>query len=282
MGVWIAMYLPSPELIFFLLIGIPLLILLLLAMLIVFATKSENFKNLLKRRRMLITLLATGIPLLALLFGGLLILYARAETGFRALPEGATNGEWAAQAVAENNRHLRDSHDSFRGIVVRAEVIGERSEVLSFGDSVPTNHLYSFHQLKVIDVYRGSLKVGDVIAIRQIERLESWTNYKRWLQRNAQLSQSQMEYRIVHDTWVPLSVGDDLILFLSRNVYLFEGGTELTSPQYLVSNPIQGVYRYVPSEFRDDCENFAFESVNPHNNLTLTVADLLRFRDFSD
>jgi hypothetical protein len=252
---------------------------------------NVNFSTVLKHRRTLSILLLAVLPLTIYVLMVSFAVYALSYTGFRDLPTGATNGEWAAKAVAENNKHLRESHDGFAGIIVRAEIIDERHEVFSVGDSVPTNHLYSLHQIKVLDVYNGEVEAGDILDVRQIEKLESIRRRRLWNMQRGQGREGRppSDWEMVYETFVPLSIGDDLILFLVETFPLsnvvtpreFAGGQSVVTlthnSPYSISNPIQGVYRYTPQELRGGDENFAFEPVNPHNNLILTEADLLRF-----
>lgn len=287
----------------------------LLCLRVVCIHTNERFFTVLKHRRALSISLLAGFPVAIYVLTALPTAYALSQTGLRDLPEGAKNGEWAAMAVAaESNIFLRDSHDDFEGIIVRAEVIGERSEVLRLEDTsvTATRHLYTLHTLKVLDVYRGRfevdayrnlfetgdmvkyLAVGDIFEFRQLEKHESIMRYQLWrIQRDQRRRGSFTPNRtLVYDTWIPLSVGDDLILFLvygwwplhsviPHTVRVAGQGSSWLS-HYFISNPIQGAYRYTPAELRGGDENFAFEPVNPHNNLILTQADLLRFRELSE
>ena len=104
---------------------------------------------------------------------------------------------------------------------------------------------------------------------------------------------------------LPLSIGDDLIVFLvdrySATALLYSsisptmGDSTLFSPTptnlapsqpvtnqqyylnlfYVLINPVQAVFRYTSNELRAEHDNWIFESVNIHNNLILTEYDLL-------
>ena len=221
---------------------------------------------------------------------------------FNSLPSGRYNGEWAARAVYENSRFLRDSNVNLsdRIAVIRGEIISERSEATRTGiwSADSPHNILSFHQIKVLEVYQGNFKawtssselrevqirVGDIIEVRQIKKYGCHT----YRGRNASGIFEPSEVDLVHRTWVPFSIGDDLILFLGAEMHLNRptGWQEIPIEEwsynwihYRVQNPIQGVYYYTPEELRGGQENWVFEPVNPHNNLTLTEADLLMILD---
>ncbi|MCL2400879.1 MAG: hypothetical protein FWC91_14190 [Defluviitaleaceae bacterium] len=252
--------------------------------------------------------------LMAILAFMLVIIYALSNDGFQDLHIGATNGEWAAMAIAENNRFLYDSIDDLfnSSIVIRAEVINERSEVISFGDSVQTHHLYALHQIRVLEVYRSSLEIDDIIEIRQLKQFEGLPRWQRLLFMHP-LRATISDSSLVNLVWVPISVGDELIMFLTREVrsgelpptwefidgerrdipgaFIEVDGERTRHPDFTIRpilwihytfvSPIQGVFFYTPHELRNNCDNWTFEPINPHNNLALTLADLQRLRDDS-
>jgi hypothetical protein len=244
-----------------------------------------------------------------------LLIYVLSHDGFQDLPSGAINGEWAARAVEENNSYIFDGVDDLINsphnrrrvdAVVRAIVLEVRAETVEITPALTphtysTHHLYTIYQIEVLDVYgKGVLDIDDVVDVIHIKQHESMERWFRWAfntnpYHRRSNRRNPSDFSLVHSTQVSLSAGDDLILFLHReqqediNAFPWERIDDewvriedferpiLT--HYLFSSPIQGIYRYTPQELRGDCENFAFESVNPHNNLTLTVADLLRFRE---
>ena len=243
------------------------------------------------------TILSIGIVLICLFS-----IYALTSDGFQSLPQGATNGEWAARAVAESNPFLFSSiHDLvFDSVdarlaspsapvsrvhrvvsIVRAEVIDVQSKTVISCTSEMTTHLYSIYQIRVMDVYgKGVLSAGDVVDVRQLKQLEGMIRMRRWLTGSYPF-RNPSELELVHGTRVPLVVGDDLILFLGKEVR--EGWSVYPRrhgmvTHYVIASPIQGIYRYTSQEIRGYCENWEFEPVNPHNNLILTVADLQHIR----
>jgi len=214
----------------------------------------------------------------AILFSLLFLVYGFLPAGYQDLPRGATDGSWVERAIAENNRLLSDCTHNLQGAVVRAEVVGKRVESFSFGDTVSTNHLYSLHEIKVLEVHRGN--VGENLVVIQLYQLENIMRFRRWVDNIHWITPG--EFRLVRNIPVPLSIGDELILFLQGDVYSCrERNPNLPESRVrvVVNNPIQGAYRYTPQDIRGDCENWIFESINPHNNLTLTVADLQQIRD---
>ena len=205
---------------------------------------------------------------------------------FQDLPSGAVNGEWSIQAL-ESGISMSESIEQLATrveYVVRAKIIDERYRVVNNGPvgyRVP--YLYSIYELQILDVYKGDVAVGDIIAISQ--RAMTWRQTENYSDEYGFLREGQMYIRL------PLEVGDDLILFLSFVETFSQGetGIILTTPgsgvippsdktNMWIFNRVQGIYRYTPQELRDN-DNWVFEPVNPHNNLVLTEADLQQLRD---
>ncbi|MCL2576492.1 MAG: hypothetical protein FWE27_00370 [Defluviitaleaceae bacterium] len=142
--------------------------------------------------------------------------------------------------------------------IVRVEVIDERAEKINIWMS-PANELedadfgtfdayriFTVNRIRVLEVFQGDVNVGDVLEVKQI---------------GGRMNDSVV---INHDS-VPLVVGDDLVLFLQS--YDIEG-----MPACLL-NPTQSAYRFNENAaIRDD--NTELESLNPQNDLTLTLNDL--------
>ncbi|MCL2357755.1 MAG: hypothetical protein FWC70_11510 [Defluviitaleaceae bacterium] len=189
---------------------------------------------------------------------------------FNDLPDESINGEWSARAVEAGYRRLHNNIDELgqsSSHVVRGEIVSVRNRVVYAGIDYPVPAVHSFYRLKVSDVYMGNIEQDIIIKIMQIKRLTDGGM--------SSLRHSTADGGFnVNMIRLPLSVGDDLILFLTLAEYHFF----LNLNELWRFNSIQGVYRYAPENIRAGCDNWVFESVNAHNNLTLTVADLRRFR----
>jgi len=192
------------------------------------------------------------------------------EIQFYDLPAGAIDGTWSSKAVSDG-RNLNNNIERLTlrsSYIVRAKIIDERYEVVTDSWHVPSVPiLYSFYRLKVLDVFKGEIGVGSYIEISQIKGTRNPVNRYRC---------SMDGYVRIEFIRVPLNVGDDLILFL-RYVNKSIVSTDETSRDTMTVgrfHPIQGVYHYTPLKERTH-DNWVFESVNEHNNLVLTEADLL-------
>ena len=125
-----------------------------------------------------------------------------------------------------------------------------------------------------------SLEIGDIIEVVQIKKVDinsSWP--PEVLPESLDAMHISNIRSLVSFIRVPLSVGDDLILFLNVHGMLQRSPTR---SRVTIFNSIQGAYRYTPQELRSSHENWVFESVNPHNNLVLTEADLQQLRNLRD
>jgi len=199
----------------------------------------------------------------------LLILFLwPSQPNFVDLPLGATNGEWSERAVADGRELLESIEarsDRGRG-VIKGEILSERDErLMLFTDGGPHN-LHTVYEVKVLYTYRGNFETGDIIEIQQISQLCGQR------QRIAGYPDGYISVRYIR---LPLYVGDDLIIFLSD----WPQVVTLNRRNTLSFHSIQGLYRYTPLELRDNSDNWIFESVNEHNNLTLTEADLKHIRE---
>jgi len=206
---------------------------------------------------------------------------------FRDLPRGALNGEWAAWAVTEGHPRLADSIEDLSSqsrYIVRVRIIDEREEALGWGGTARVYNLYSIYQLEILDVYKGNMPVGDNMEFMQfyrraavvLEQRQFTTGERRPRYRRPTKPPTTVDEIPLGFIRLSFEVGDELILFL--------GGSAMgiRSRPSMLLNPIQGAYRYTPQELRTG-ENWIFESINEHNNLTLTEADLLLIRErFSD
>ena len=179
------------------------------------------------------------------------------DTVFNDLPKGAVNGEWSAMAVAEGHPGLFENIEELtrRAVhVIAVEVLDKRTEAALQRD-LYVDHLFTVYTVKVLEVYKGRLKREDIWSIKQIERLEGDSRQKVM----------QYDNVILRYIRVPISIGDKLILFIDDPW----GRSSLL-------RTVQGIYRYTPAEVRAGHDNWVFESVNEHNNLIFTEADLLR------
>lgn len=175
------------------------------------------------------------------------------------IPSGASNGEWAQRAVEEGHPSLFSTIEEMADTadhIVRGEIVNVRSGTVIHRYGVNISNIYSFYSFRVLEVYSGSVAVDTVINLLQVSRVSHRKDF----------SQDPVEISYISEH---LSVGDELVLFLRPQM------TALLTPYAFSLYPIQGAYRYTPSELRDSYENWVFESVNEHNNLIFTERDLL-------
>ena len=160
--------------------------------------------------------------------------------------------------------------------IIRVEVLDSRVEMVNtwipsvneyyaVGNDIREKYdLCTIHRLRVIEVFQGSSKSGDIVEIMQLG--------------------GHLDDTIVMCTEnVPLEMGDDLIIFAFNHNYE-------NLPMVLVS-PIQGVYRVVPASSMytplglDQSQDYkknepsgaeVFESVDESNDMVLTIEDLIR------
>jgi len=172
--------------------------------------------------------------------------------------------------------------------VVKVEVLDERVELINiwmpplyecemfnyYFERYPflfeAYYIFTVHRLLVLDVFMGESHQGEILEVKLIG--------------------GQMDNVIlINDEYVPLTVGDVLVLFLET--YDIEN-----MPASLL-NPVQSVYRFTPSqanaigslERTRQYDNFSstskdyyvIESLNANNTLTLTINDLLNIAESS-
>jgi len=157
-------------------------------------------------------------------------------------------------------------------IVVKVEIIEERHEIHSMGDSVLTEDEYSVYRMEVLQVYKGHARVGAVIEMLQFNRLQVEGRFSSAPDMHGfdiGHTQDDWPYRFSIDLIrLPLQEGEQLILFLNSQVglsytFLYATIRYGLGNTYFLANPIQAAFRY-PS----------LESVNNYNNVSLTQDDL--------
>ena len=108
---------------------------------------------------------------------------------------------------------------------------------------------FTVYRIKILEVFQGDVNVGDILEVKQLG------------------GQSENLIVISHDM-IPFTIGDDLVMFL----YSFNGPAMPAS----FLNPEQSVYRF--TQANKDAVMYGFndslESLNPNNDLTLTLYDL--------
>lgn len=180
-------------------------------------------------------------------------------------------------SVDESEYHSLDDLIEFGlvNIVVKAEVLDERVEWLDytipfseeqsiyfFGEvreHEPRPELFTVHRLRVLDVFKGDVEVGDVVEVAQRGgQIENFISYAIYLR--------------------PLSVGDILVFFLrDPNLDPARENFPVTLPLNLV-NSLQGIYRLpAPSDgivafSADETLEGVPDQLAP--SLTLTLDDL--------
>jgi len=142
--------------------------------------------------------------------------------------------------------------------IVKVRVIDEREELInhSLELSMPSYSINTIHRLKVLEVFQGNTQTGDIIEVAQMGK-QGFTS---------------------HD-FVPLIVDDVLIMFLG-GVNPEEYKDFPDAKFAVITNPTQGIYR-IPStsggvSILAQNDDIVLESVNPDNNLVLTMGDLSR------
>ena len=139
---------------------------------------------------------------------------------------------------------------SYATDVVRVEVLDERVDWLNAWLEPPQGidpyELYTVHRIRVLDVFQGDAAIGDILEVRQI-------------------GGEQDDLRVINEDKVPLEVGDDLVLFLRASL--------IENLPSILLNPNQSAYYFT-------AENEALESVNPENDLVLTMEDLSQILEY--
>ena len=145
--------------------------------------------------------------------------------------------------------------------IVRVEVIDERFEFINIwlppeneleetgGDLNEVYHLFAVNRVKILEVFQGNESVGDILEVKQLG------------------GETEDLIMISYDK-VPFVVGDDIIMFLSSF------GKDAMPASLL--NPEQSAYRFTQSNenARINGINDILESLNPNNDLILTLDDL--------
>jgi len=170
--------------------------------------------------------------------------------------------------------------------VVRVLVIDERTELINtwltpenlarYGDDLPEMYMVStINTIQILEVFNGTREVGQITEVTQLGG-QFGDTYQR------------------SSFYVPLTVGDEFILFL-HNCDLFDDYESRplqfgppSQSAYFVSSPTS---RNAISQFTDDINivqayelglltaDESFVSVNASNELVLTIGDLVRLAD---
>ena len=142
--------------------------------------------------------------------------------------------------------------------IVRVEVLDERVEVLNIS-LIPEEMfwIHTINRLRVLEVFKGDTEIGDIIEVAQpggrlgyVEAISSFT--------------------------VPLTVGDELVLFLINHNIEFD----VDLPRFLTATGLQSIFQFPAlsgesiGAFSSDQEIMAG---NEMGTMTLTVGDLMRF-----
>jgi hypothetical protein len=146
--------------------------------------------------------------------------------------------------------------------VVRGIVVSERIDMISYGarigsDGRPFN-VYEIATVKDIlikEVFQGNREVGDVIEV-------------------AQFGGTLGSVTLISADFVNLAENEDLVFFLFQP-------TRLPNQPALLVQPAQAVYRFTPATDAARANNFnaELESVDPWNNLRLTLDDLMQIQE---
>jgi len=133
--------------------------------------------------------------------------------------------------------------------IARVEVLGERTEMLNISlGEWPSNDIYTIHQLRVLEVFKGNVRPGEMIEVAQA---------------GGQLG----NLLLINPDFVTRAVGDELIVFLS-GVDPKEYSEFPVARFTFVVNPWQTFYR------ADPVDGDTFKSLHPDNDLVLTRAEL--------
>jgi len=227
---------------------------------------------------------------------------------FIQMPSNSRNGIWAKEFL--ESEHSRNSKSIYglsenSTLVVRVKILDKRIEVFGWGDTITGWEQFYVYRLKILDVYKNflnnnyTLENGNIIELFQYRKLNSEEDGE--LDFPNPLARVDMVY-------ADINVGDDLVLFLITNHLFLSGlqeyhtdtrfarlrhtrinnngrvstrsninrneivsrirGVPNIASLFILTNQVQGAYKYNPY-------GNVFESVNPHNNLTLTREDLI-------
>jgi len=113
----------------------------------------------------------------------------------------------------------------------------------------PNYELFTVHRVRVLEVFSGNGEVGEIIEV---------------LQRGGE-SETQ---RIVNEDRIDFAEGEDLVLFLLRDVD--DGPTGLLTPWQAVYS----VPDYVADDITESDAEFVLENIDERNEIVLTIGDL--------
>ncbi|MCL2400996.1 MAG: hypothetical protein FWC91_14800 [Defluviitaleaceae bacterium] len=148
--------------------------------------------------------------------------------------------------------------------IVRVEVLDERVEVINVLLPSPYNYegqtsydILTIHRLRVLEVFKGDTKPGDIIEIMQ-----EGGKYGN--------------VHVIHPYRILFAEGDDVVLFLANRAIDFD----IHIPSVLLS-PFQAAYNFTPSSTDARLRNASdeLESIFPYNDLILTLNDLARISE---
>ena len=177
---------------------------------------------------------------------------------------------WIFDNIAQMNTQTTD--------IVRAKILNSRVEPINTLLRTPRPDddmeifyiIHTIYQLKVLEVFKGDLAVGDVLEVAQMGGL--YGNRK-----------------LVFSNQLSMNRGDEFIFFLhSYDAYGF-GHLPMT-----IAGSYQGVFHTLSLQTTQANEMFeniteayfenhlspneTLESVSPHTSLTLTIGDLMQIR----
>ena len=225
---------------------------------------------------------------------------------YRSIPL-SFSGELSRQAVEQNHSWLVTSVEELKQTseyIIRGRIIKEQLGSIVTGVRLngvrprySNTDRHAFYQIEVLDIYKGDMQIGDIVEIHQFKYFRSRTRtraYRNLVSGDRNTFDGSSGERVLRRVVLQLSEGDDLILFLDSAIFLtgLENGgpgimyvrlpNGVTGVNINPFNPIQGLYYYTPQYQRQGYDNFIFQSVNPHNNLTLTEEDLRRISQRSE
>jgi len=153
--------------------------------------------------------------------------------------------------VADINERAAVESIPRSAIIVRAEVLDEKIEYMdSFNEG--QYRPYPTNSVKVLEVFLGDVEVGEVIDFGQRQ-----------------------------DRARPISIGDDLVLFLILDTETGRAGLANSWQAFYHVPPELTHYQTIAEvvHMRIFSDDMALESVNPHNSLVLTLGDLVNIAE---
>jgi len=164
--------------------------------------------------------------------------------------------------------------------IVRAEIVSSRverqnmllRELKTEQDWELFYIIYTVHELRVIETYKGDTQAGDIIETRQ---------------RGGRLDNSEL----IYENHLPLSPGDDLVFFLhcfeirgyGHPLALVGGFQGIFKMPSLSRNMMNQLNEGIEKAFTADStiSDIELEALSPRNRLILTFDDLLRISEES-